>query len=263
MAAMTERLFMRLKRIILKIRIKYIGKEKWMPGLEKRQICLGQFFKDVEDDYLLTDLTFRAGGSGVLDYLFLKEIATKYALKNYLEIGTYIGESIACMENVCEKKISITAPPEHPCSMSNYCKLSNMTDFSNRLVGSGVKQYLADSREFDFNIIKENIDLYFIDADHNYDGVYNDTKKVFEHKNEDSFVVWHDFRWESFLFYEEVVQAVVDAIGLEQFGQVYCCDNNKCGIFVPLKYQGDFEKLCSYDKNVLYTYEIKMQMKIR
>lgn len=259
MAKIIEKILAKTKRIIREKQIKHIDKEQWEPSLKKRQICLGKFFEGAEKEngYSLNDLTFRLGGSGVLDYLFLKEIAIKYALKSYLEIGTYIGESISCMEDVCEKRISITVPPEHPASMSNWCKVKHITDFSNRLVGGGVKQYLVDSREFDFNTIKDEIDLYFIDGDHSYNGVCNDTKKVFEHKNESSFVVWHDFND------EKVVQAVVDVIGLERLGQVYYCDNNMCGIFVPLKYREDFEKLCSYDKNILYTYDIRMQIKKR
>lgn len=262
---MIEKIVIKFKRIIREKQIKHIDKEQWESSLKKRQICLGKFFEDVEKKnvYSLNDLTFRPGGSGALDYLFLKEIAIKYALKSYLEIGTYIGESISCMEGVCEKRISITVPPEHHSSMSNWCKEKNMTDFSNRLVGEGVKQYLVDSWEFDFNTIEDDIDLYFIDANHCYNGVYNDTKKVFEHKNDNSFVVWHDFRWDSFPDDEEVVQAVVDVIGLKQFGQVYYCDNNMCGIFVPLKYREDFEKLCSYDKNILYTYDVQMRIKER
>lgn len=243
--------------------IHHINSEEWKADILQRKISLGKFLENMEEsnDFTVKNVTFLSGGSGVLDYLFLKEIMHKYGLKNYLEIGTYIGESISCMEDVCEKRISITVPPEHPKSMQNYCKAKNMVDFSNRLVrGGGIVQCLEDSRNFDFKKIKDTVDLYFIDADHSYKGVYNDTSKVFGHKQNKSFVIWHDFAWDRVPFNIDVVQAVADSIGMKQFRQVYYCDNNLCGIYVPKEYQPYFDELCQYDKNVLYTYDVKLKI---
>lgn len=250
----------KLKRVYGYRRIKHVKEVEWKAGIGRRTISLGKFFEGMSENgkYSLKDLTFIPGGSQVLDYLLLKEIAVKYDLENYLEIGTYIGESISCMEDVCKKRISITLPPAQS---EKWFEKINTGNFANRLIGGGITQYLGDSKKFDFNKIKEPIGLYFIDGDHSYEGVYCDTKKVFRHKNRDSFVIWHDFRLVDMSMRNEVIQAVADAIGLEQFGRVYCCDNNLCGIYVPAKYQKDFDELCRYDKDILYIYDIKLEMK--
>lgn len=46
------------------------------------------------------ELTFFAGGSQILDYVFLKTIALISNAKEYLEVGTYIGESINVMSEL-------------------------------------------------------------------------------------------------------------------------------------------------------------------
>lgn len=260
--ALIKRIVRKLKKICKYRGMKHISREKWEPIIMKRTISLGKFFEEnnIGGGYTLKDMTFIPGGSLVLDYLLLKEIMAKYSLRNYLEIGTYIGESISCMEDVSKKRISITLPPDVP-EMLNHFDTINTGNFANRLVKGDVIQYFADSRKFDFAKVKDRIDLYFIDGDHSYDGVYSDTKKVFAHKKKDSFVVWHDFKLSDMTIRREVVQAVVDAVGLKQFKNIYCCDNNMCGIYVPDKYLKDFEELCHYDANILYTYDLKLEVK--
>ncbi|RKI37453.1 class I SAM-dependent methyltransferase [bacterium D16-51] len=260
--ALFKKIVGKLKKVCKYRGMKHISRGKWEKNLKKKTICLGKFFQAMQNvggGISLRDMTFIPGGSLVLDYLLLKEIMVKYGLQNYLEIGTFIGESISCMEEVSKKRISITLPPDAP-ELLNYFDTMETGNYANKLVSDDVIQYFADSKKFDFSKIKERIDLYFIDGDHSYEGVYTDTKKVFNHKSKDSFVVWHDFKFSDMSIRREVVQAVVDAIGLEQFKRVYCCDNNMCGIYVPDKYRKDFNKLCHYNPDILYTYNLKLEI---
>ena len=53
-----------------------------------------------------------------------------------------------------------------------------MPNYSGRLAYSDkIKHFYVNSQTFDFETINDEIDLYFIDGDHSYEGVYNDTKK--------------------------------------------------------------------------------------
>lgn len=199
-------------------------------NLEKT-IDLGHFLRE-ESRISLKELTYISGGSGVMDYAFLRVLALKYHLENYLEIGTYIGESINIMTDVCKNCYSITAPKGAPYHMAGWCKRFNRVDYSGKLVyAPNITSFYDNSQLFDYTKIKERIDLYFIDGDHSYDGVKIDTQRVFEHKKEDAFVVWHDFKAERD-FNDSVVMAVYDALG-EEFKNVYVTNNNMCGIYIP------------------------------
>ena len=203
-----------------------------------RTICLGEFLSSIRTQLVLRQLTHMPGGSRSLDYAFLRAIAIKFNCKNYCEIGTYIGESINVLTDVCEVCHSITAGDTSPFSMVDFCKEKNIPCFSNRLATASniVHHYVNDSKTFDYSLISDSIDLYFIDGDHQYMSVYADTRNVFSHRHEDSFVVWHDFKGIASL---EVGQAIKDVLHGDM-NNVYCCDTNLCAIYIPPKYQKEF-----------------------
>ena len=150
---------------------------------QKRSIDMGKMLID-NDNKLggvkLKELTYVLYGSGVLDYALLYILAKKYGLKKYLEIGTYIGESINILTDLCDRCYSITAPLDAPYSMKGLCQVTNMPNYSDRLIKSPkITQFHENSHTFDFHRIERDIDLYFIDAEHSYNGVYLDTKHVF------------------------------------------------------------------------------------
>ncbi|WP_158078749.1 class I SAM-dependent methyltransferase [Clostridium puniceum] len=186
-------------------------------------------------------------------------------MKNYLEIGTYIGESINVISDICDVCYSITAPIDAPYSMKNWCKDANIPDYSERLATSkNIRHYYCDSKTFDFSSIDEKIDVYFIDGDHSYYGVYHDTKNIFENKNEDSFVIGHDFKRQGAVFNEDVILAVKNVLK-QEFDNVFVTNNNICGIYIPKKYQKDFplKKLgYSEEREELYTYDTSIRPNI-
>lgn len=228
--------------------------------LAQRTINLGAFLKE-QDELLCREMTFTQGGSQILDYVFLKSIAERYHCMTYLEIGTYIGESINILTDCCERLYSVTAPIGAPYSMAAWCKHYNMPDYSERLAYSDkIIHYYTDSKLFDFTQIKDEVDLYFIDADHSYDGVYEDTKNVFSTKKEDAIVIWHDFRKAGFQYNVEVVRAVKDVLG-EKFKNVYVTDHNMCGIYLPDACIKDFilHELKYEEDADLYTYDVMLE----
>ena len=227
--------------------------------LNRRTIDLGLFLKDYKE-IKCKELTFMTGGSQVLDYAFLKALVEKYNIKNYLEIGTYIGESINILTDICEKLYSVTAPLESIYSMRTFCKELNLPNYSERLTtNSKIMHYFTDSKIFDFSQIEEEIDLYFIDGDHSYNGVYCDTKNIFNTKKEDAIVVWHDFRGVGFRYRGETIAAVRAALG-DKFKNVYVTNCNLCGIYLPEKYVKDFQmnELKYEDNAKLYTYDVTL-----
>lgn len=220
-----------------------------------RTINLGVFLSTDHQIYL-KELTFIQGGSGVLDYAFLRALMLKFNLKKYCEIGTYIGESINIVSDLADVCYSITAPVGAEYSTKNWCMRYDIPDYSERLSKSeNIIHYYINSHEFDYSTLDKDIDLYFIDGDHSYDGIKNDTENIFKHRKEDSFVVWHDFR-DVRDYLTDTVMAIYDILGKE-FENVYGINNNLCAIYIPPKYKNQFpliERKYS-DKEDLFVYD--------
>jgi hypothetical protein len=210
-------------------------------------------------------LTFLIGGSGILDYALIRAIVQKYNLKNYLEIGTYIGESINNVSDLCSTCHSVTLPPDCNDDMYQFCNALNLPNFSGKLANAdNIVHHYCDSKTFDFKKLSETIDIYFIDGDHSYNGVYWDTKNIFECRKEDSFVIWHDFKY-LLSYNDEVIRAVKDVLN-DDFKNVFITTNNICGIYIPPKYQKDF---CIIDNDSyknstdLYTYDTDIKVSVK
>lgn len=231
--------------------------------LDKRTINLGAWLHQ-QGKLNLKELTFIAGGSGVLDYMFLKQIALMSGSKEYMEIGTYIGESINILTDCCNKLYSVTLPEE---SLENYFVQSKNADYQGRLShNEKIIHYYTDSKVFDFSKHADSVDLYFIDGDHSYQGVYSDTKNIFSNRNEQSIVVWHDFKLGQNEYRAEVIKAVYDALG-KDFDNVYVTNNNVCGIYIPKNRIQEFDFLLyerKYQKNApLYTYNVHLETGVK
>ena len=228
--------------------------------LDKRAVNLGAF---IGDEIFLPELSFIHGGSGVLDYAFIATILKRFHCRTYMEIGSYIGASLNVAAEYCEKCYSLTAAEDSPYHMHECCRNWNIPDFSNRLVyKDNIKQFSCiDSKTFDFSMLPGDVDCYFIDGDHSYEGVWQDTKNIFAHRKTDSIVIWHDLKYTGYV----TALAIKQAIGKE-FANVYAVDNNICAVYIPEKYK---EMLPVHaweyteEKQPLYVYDTKLVVKVR
>ncbi len=225
-----------------------------------RSLDLGRFLLNVSNEFFLPNLTFIIGGSGVLDYAFLKACALSFKCKTYLEVGTYIGESINIMSEICERCYSVTAGSDSPYYMRSWCKEEDIPNYSEFLAKADniIHCYCRDSKEFDYDTIRDKIDLYFIDGDHSYLGVKADTEKIWKKSRGDSVIVWHDFKTKG---RTAVAQAVYDVLGGEFFEDVFIVDNNICGIYIPKKYQSNLELNSvkfTEERQTLWTYNTQL-----
>lgn len=231
--------------------------------LDKRTINLGAWLND-NKKLALRELTFIPGGSMVLDYMFLRHVALTIGCREYLEVGTYIGESINILTDCCERLYSVTLPGE---SVKDYFLRSKRPYYMGRLANDEkIVHYYTDSKVFNFSKHAGTVDLYFIDGDHSYDGVYHDTKNIFANRKDDSVVVWHDCKIGEDEYRAEVIKAIYDVLG-KDFDNFYVTDNNMCGIYIP---KSRFDELGfvmherRYEENApLYTYDISLSSKVQ
>lgn len=171
------------------------------------------------------------GSSTVLDFALLKALAKKSSKCNYLEIGTWRGESVANVASVAEKCITINLPDEEMQRKGMSQKYIDLHRFFSKQL-LNVKHIQANSLTFDFNSLNEKFDLIFIDGDHHYESILSDTRNAFKlMRDNKSMIVWHDYgnspeniRW-------DVLKGILDGTPTEKHKYLYHVSNTLCAIY--------------------------------
>ncbi len=176
--------------------------------------------------------TFLEGGSWITDLALLKSIGAKYKNPDYLEIGSWRGESIANIADLEGSKCtSINLSPEQIIAMGLPEKYANEHGclIKNR---RNIKTVYADSLKFDFSELNQKFDLIFVDGDHSYNAVKSDTANVFKLlKNDKSCIVWHDYGFDPVTPRHSVISAILDGLPAEEHKHLYHVSNTLCALY--------------------------------
>ncbi len=179
----------------------------------------------------LNTYSFLDGGSLITDLLLLKALAKRFDDCTYFEIGTWRGESVCNVADVAKACYTLNLPSEEMRAfglsesyIDQYAFFSKDTPNIIHLEGN--------SKHFDFSSLGKQFDLIFIDGDHHYEMVKNDTEKVFAHLvHENSIVVWHDYAFSPEKIRYEVLSGIWEGIPEELRTHLYHVSNTKCAIF--------------------------------
>jgi predicted O-methyltransferase YrrM len=213
-------------------------------------IDLLEIFPDFNES--VTHYALLDGGSLPVDIALLKSLAKKFPECSYLEIGTWRGESAANVATVAKKCVTVNLSASEMQAMGMDKEYIALHDFFSSK-NDKIVHIKANSKEFDFASLNEKYDLIFIDGDHHYDGVLNDTKKAFQIlKNQNSIIVWHDAgltpsdtRW-------EVVRGIMDGTPEDKRKFLYRVKNTMCAVYYPQEFPAKYlENFPSPDKNFL------------
>lgn len=190
-------------------------------------------FPGINDN--VNNYSFLSGTSLVTDMLLLKNLARAFEGCVYLEIGSWRGESISNVSEVAKECISITLSAEEMRALG----ISEDFIKCHGIFSKGIKNITTfehNSQTFDFSKLNKKFDLIFIDGDHSYKGVLNDTKKVFSlRKNEKSIIVWHDYGTNTEEVRHSVLKAILDGIPKEKHHNLYHVSNTLCAIYIEGK----------------------------
>jgi predicted O-methyltransferase YrrM len=211
------------------LRLQKNGYENGLPSIDITEILPNL-------NETINHYTYLDGTSRVIDIVLLKGLAKQFTNCDYLEIGSWRGESII---NVAEN--------------TNTCFSLSLSDKEMKEIGFKDKQielnrYFikdhpkithieANSQTFDFSLLKQKFDLIFVDGDHHFESVVKDTQNVFKLlKNENSIIVWHDYansyestRW-------EVLDAIIAGTPAENRKYLYKVSNTLCAIYTKRNY---------------------------
>jgi predicted O-methyltransferase YrrM len=185
-------------------------------------------FHEVVEPFAILD-----GGSLPTDLALLKKLARRMPQCSYFEIGTWRGESIANVAEAAKECYTLNLSSQELKEKGfdkNY--ISQTGFYSSGL--PNVKHLEGNSLTFDFGSLEKKFDLVFIDGDHHYDLVKNDTEKVFNHLVHDkSIVVWHDYACNPEKVRFEVLAGILDGSPEEVHNQLFHVAHTLCAVYLP------------------------------
>lgn len=187
-----------------------------------------------EDQIEVSPYAFLEGGSLITDMALLKSLCIKYKVENYLEFGTWRGESVAVVSSVVENCTTVNLPDAEMQAMGLSNEYINAHRFYSKDIAN-VNHLQANTLKIKSDFFKgEKYDLIFIDADHHYESVVNDTKLAFSLlKDDKSIIVWHDYAFNPITIRPSVYSAILDAVPIEKQKNLYHVSNTLCAIYVP------------------------------
>jgi glycosyltransferase involved in cell wall biosynthesis/predicted O-methyltransferase YrrM len=159
-------------------RIRELYLSEIFPGIERVAVPLGA----------INELT---GHANKVDMLYVCAIAKHLQARKIFEFGTYQGRTSYHLTYASEgaQVTTLNLPPEadprYAPYLGSYFRGTEREAF--------VAQLLGDSRQLDTTPHRQQFDVVFVDGDHSYDVVKNDTEKAFELLRPGGAILWHDY----------------------------------------------------------------------
>ena len=208
------------------------GYKKGLPTIDLLDI-LPDFNESIKD------YTYMDGTSRVTDIAVLKAIAKKFKNCQYLEIGSFRGESLVNVAEVAAECVSISLSDKEMNELGLGVHVKLQRFFSKDL--KNVEHIQHNSLTYDFSQLNKKFDLIFIDGDHTYKAVKKDTENAFKLlKDENSIIVWHDYGRSYNLENWNTIAAMIDGAPEDKRNKIYHISNTICSIFINKKFETSF-----------------------
>ncbi|QNM84266.1 class I SAM-dependent methyltransferase [Polaribacter pectinis] len=215
--------------------------ERWNGFIQKKHPLKTQLptidFKDLlpNSDYSLNTFSFLGGGSLPTDIMLLAGVCKQIQDCSYFEIGTWRGESVINVSENAKECYTLNLSKEQILELGLPKKYADLHGFYSK-EKENITHLFGNSLTYDFGKLNKKFDVIFIDGNHKYDFVKNDTAKVFKHlMHENSIVIWHDYAYEPEKVRPEVLAGILDGIPEEYQDNLYHVSNTLCAIYTNKK----------------------------
>lgn len=126
-----------------------------------------------------------------MDMMFVVAAAKHRNARRIFEFGTYMGRTTVGLASI-DADVTVTTLNLSPSEDTRYGpyigRLIKDSPYRDRIT-----QVFSDSKKFDTAPYAKSMDYIFIDADHSYDAVKNDTEKSLEMLAPGGMIIWHDY----------------------------------------------------------------------
>jgi predicted O-methyltransferase YrrM len=157
-----------------------------------RELYLQEIFPDIEAvDLPIGAINELSGHPNKVDLLYVCAVARQRKAQKIFEFGTYQGRTTYHL-TFASDTTEVTTIDMPPRPDWGYAKYSG-SYFRNKPQAGRIRQIYEDSRTFDTSPMRVEFDMVFVDADHSYEGVKNDTVKAFELLKPGGVIMWHDY----------------------------------------------------------------------
>ncbi len=159
-------------------RIRELYLEQIFPGIGQVKVPLGA----------VNEVTLHPNK---VDMLYVCAVAHHKGARRAFEFGTYMGRTtyhLAKTSPEMEVTTLSISPDKDPLFGPFLGKF-----FKGRPEAARIKLLLQDSRDFDPAPYKGMFDVVFVDGDHSYELVKNDTLKAFQLLKKGGVILWHDY----------------------------------------------------------------------
>lgn len=205
---------------------KQFGFSQGLPVVRAEDI-FGDFTETVEP------FAFLDGGSLPTDLALLKKLARRVKDCSYFEIGTWRGESVANVAKVADDCYTLNLTGDEMKKMGLDQRYIDLHGFFSKKMPN-ITHIEANTLSFDFQSLSRKFDLVFIDGDHHYKMVKNDTEKVFSHLvHEKTTVVWHDYARNPETVRYEVLAGLLEGSPVNTHKHIFHIAHTLCAVYLP------------------------------
>jgi predicted O-methyltransferase YrrM len=190
---------------------------------------------DVFGDFneTISPFAFLDGGSLPTDLALLKKLARQFPDCSYFEIGTWRGESVANVAAIAKECFTLNLSDEEMAGLGlspEYIKQHRL--YSEKL--ENVTHLRGNTLNYDFSALNRKFDLIFIDGDHHFEMVKNDTEQVFRYLlHEKSVVVWHDYARNPETVRFEVMAGILAGSPPDLHYKIFHMAHTLCAVYLP------------------------------
>ena len=207
------------------------GFQRAFPSVAFKQIRLVDLMQS--DEVTIRPYAFLSGSSLATDFALLQLLCRKYQVKDYLEIGTWRGESAANVAPFVKEVFTLNLPDQTLLKMGMSRAYIAAHRFFSKDVAN-ITHLFGDSATFDWTPYQHNCDLIFIDGDHTTEAVQRDTQTALQlRKSEKSILVWHDAKSDGEYPRYEVLLGIYRALPKELHQNVYLVKHALCAVYLP------------------------------
>lgn len=206
--------------------VKKYGLQYGLPVISAEAL-FGDFSETVDP------VAFLDGGSLPTDLALLKKLARRFPHCGYFEIGTWRGESVANVAAVAEICYTLNlSANEMRAKGLNQRYIDLHGHYSKNI--DNVRQLEGNTLSFDFQSLNRKFDLIFIDGDHHFEMIKNDTRQIFNNLiHDNSVVVWHDYAFNPEAVRHEVLAGILQGCPQSYHKHIFHIANTLCAVYLP------------------------------